>query len=201
MAEPAHTDSADRRVRKTKMQLRLALCTLLSQKSIEEITVRELADLSDINRSTFYKHYRDIFDLLDQMENDLISKIADTYARHAVGIMTKSDFAPLLSDLFYLGAEYKDMQALLGKNGDPLFLGKVRKRIEDEVQDWFPMLAGREDTAHHIYLFEFLNMGSIGVLESWYQHGANEPPELLKEVCSQIVQNTIVDNGAKRSMR
>ena len=42
----------DRRVRKTKRQLRLALMKLMSEKSVKDISVRELAAIADINRGT-----------------------------------------------------------------------------------------------------------------------------------------------------
>lgn len=47
----------DRRVRKTKSQLRKGLARLMQEKSIGEITVKELVEEVDINRSTFYLHY------------------------------------------------------------------------------------------------------------------------------------------------
>ena len=53
----------ERRYRRTEALILNGLTTLLQQKSIKEITVRELADLVDINRSTFYLHYTDIYDL------------------------------------------------------------------------------------------------------------------------------------------
>ena len=52
----------ERRYRRTEALILNGLTTLLQQKSIKEITVRELADLVDINRSTFYLHYTDIYD-------------------------------------------------------------------------------------------------------------------------------------------
>ena len=48
----------DRRVRKTKTQLRNGLAMLMKEKSVGEITVKELVDQVDINRSTFYLHYQ-----------------------------------------------------------------------------------------------------------------------------------------------
>ena len=51
----------DRRVRKTKTQLENGLAGLLREKAINEITVTELTERVDINRSTFYLHYRDIY--------------------------------------------------------------------------------------------------------------------------------------------
>ena len=55
----------DRRVRKTKTQLENGLAGLLREKAINEITVTELTERVDINRSTFYLHYRDIYDMME----------------------------------------------------------------------------------------------------------------------------------------
>ena len=61
----------DRRVRKTKRQLRLALMQLMSEKSVKDISVRELAAIADINRGTFYIHYKDVYDLLTHLEDEV----------------------------------------------------------------------------------------------------------------------------------
>ena len=57
-------EKMDRRVRKTRAQLRAGLARLMQQKNIKEITVKELVDEIDINRSTFYLHYTDIYQIL-----------------------------------------------------------------------------------------------------------------------------------------
>ena len=57
----------DRRVRRTKKLLQQGLTELMERKPVKDITVRELADLTDLNRGTFYMHYRDVFDMLDQV--------------------------------------------------------------------------------------------------------------------------------------
>ena len=64
----------DRRVRKTKRQLRLALTKLLQEKPIKDITVREIADMVDINRGTFYLHYKDVYDMLEQVEAEMFEE-------------------------------------------------------------------------------------------------------------------------------
>lgn len=65
----------DRRVRKTRRQLKECLTRLLKEKKIQDITVRELAEMADINRGTFYLHYKDVFDLMDQIKNDLVEEV------------------------------------------------------------------------------------------------------------------------------
>mgnify|MGYP002716341310 FL=1 len=67
--------SQDRRVRKTQTAIKDALITLLEKKRFEEITIQEISNLADVNRSTFYTHFIDKYDLLDNMENEKIDEI------------------------------------------------------------------------------------------------------------------------------
>ena len=61
------TRKEDRRVRRTKKLLTQALTQLLQRKQVNEITVRELTDLADMNRGTFYLYYKDISDMLEKI--------------------------------------------------------------------------------------------------------------------------------------
>ena len=67
-------EGEDRRVRKTKALLRESLQRLLLEKPLREITVKELTEAADVNRGTFYSHYRDIYDLRDQIEEELFQE-------------------------------------------------------------------------------------------------------------------------------
>ena len=67
--------SQDRRVRKTQTAIKDVLITLLEKKRFEEITIQEISNLADVNRSTFYTHFIDKYDLLDKMENEKIDEI------------------------------------------------------------------------------------------------------------------------------
>ena len=62
----------DRRVRKTKKAICDVFCELTKDKKLNEITIKELCAKADINKSTFYLHYRDIYDLAETIENELI---------------------------------------------------------------------------------------------------------------------------------
>ena len=65
----------DRRVRRTRARLEDAMLELLREKDARSITVQELAQRADVNRGTFYAHYRDVYDLLDQMEKELFQRL------------------------------------------------------------------------------------------------------------------------------
>ncbi|MDO4312634.1 MAG: TetR/AcrR family transcriptional regulator [Eubacteriales bacterium] len=65
----------DLRVMRTRTNITNAFIELRSRKPIEKITVKELADAAFINKATFYQHYRDIYDLSESMETELINNI------------------------------------------------------------------------------------------------------------------------------
>lgn len=65
----------DRRIRQTKEKLRNALAELMKEKGFESIRIHDLTERADINRGTFYLHYKDKYDLLEQNENEIIQDI------------------------------------------------------------------------------------------------------------------------------
>lgn len=65
----------DLRVKRTRTSITNAFIELRARKPIEKITITELAEAAFINKATFYQHYRDIYDLSESMENELIRNI------------------------------------------------------------------------------------------------------------------------------
>ena len=61
-------EKMDRRVRRTKALLLQGLIQLMEEKDIKDISVKELSDLADINRGTFYLHYSDVYNMLGKIE-------------------------------------------------------------------------------------------------------------------------------------
>ncbi len=65
----------DRRIRKTKKRIWQAFETLSGKKAVTEITVAGLCELADINRSTFYQYYADIYALFEEIEQEYIQRV------------------------------------------------------------------------------------------------------------------------------
>ncbi|WMT38879.1 helix-turn-helix domain-containing protein [Paenibacillus sp. D2_2] len=72
--------SRDKRVMRTKAVIREALTQLIEEKGFEALTVKDITTRAEINRGTFYLHYRDKYDLLEQSEQELIQGL--------IGILT-----------------------------------------------------------------------------------------------------------------
>ena len=58
---------------KTRRALREALLDLIEEKGLDRVTVKALCERADLNRGTFYLHYRDVYDLLEQYTDDVLA--------------------------------------------------------------------------------------------------------------------------------
>ncbi len=71
----------DKRVLKTKKNLKQTLIKMLAKKSFEKISVKEICEVSQTSRITFYAHYKDKYDLVDDISKDMIKMAQDEYYR------------------------------------------------------------------------------------------------------------------------
>ena len=78
-------EKLDARKRYTQMILKQSFLKLLKEKPVNKITVKELCQLSQINRATFYTHYSDCFALLESIENELIDETWSIKIRKPAG--------------------------------------------------------------------------------------------------------------------
>ena len=67
----------DIRIEKTKTALHNTFLELRSRKPLEKITIKELCEKAQINKSTFYSHYKDIYDLSDQLETEVVTSVIE----------------------------------------------------------------------------------------------------------------------------
>ncbi len=177
----------DRRVRKTKKQLRQALTVLLQEKPIKDITVREIADMVDINRGTFYLHYKDVFDMLEQIENDIFEEFNDLIQAHPPAEDAGKPL-PLLTDVFTYFAANADMAiALMGPNGDHAFIDKLKNLVKERCfYDWMQVYSG-SDSQKFSYFYAFLVYGCIGLFQNWLETGMKETPEEMAALAEQMI--------------
>ena len=68
----------DLRIQKTKKSIINSFLTLRSKKPLERITVKELSNAAQINKATFYLHYKDIYDLSEALENELLKTFSNS---------------------------------------------------------------------------------------------------------------------------
>ena len=71
----------------TKRNLRTAFWSLYAQKPLEKISVREITALAGYNRGTFYLYYQDVYDLLNQIEDELLDELQQLLEQRLPGVL------------------------------------------------------------------------------------------------------------------
>lgn len=170
---------------KTKTALRETFWQLYQEKPIERISVREIIEKAHFNRSTFYEYYSDIYAVLNEIEEELFDSI---FGNNTQLIL---DYSLSLDELIYeLAQNYKKhqkyLQVLLGKNGDPRFLDKIKERLKTLLR---PLLNSADMAAvrNTDYFLEYLTNGLIGMLLYWQQKDRRMSIEDFLKICREII--------------
>jgi len=192
----------DRRVRKTKKSIRNALLELIKKKSIKNISVREIADTADINRGTFYIHYKDVYDLVEQIENEMyvgFNKVLDEYKPEDI----KKDPVPMITGIYsYLYDNSNICLSLLSRNGDITFLEQIKTVVKNRLfSDWIPdhLMKNFTKSADYEYFYSFLISGCTGLIHSWLETGMKDTPKYIAELTQRILTTdiTMMQQGYK----
>ena len=78
----------DMRVVKTRRAIRNALIELAEEKEVDKITVKELCERAEISKPAFYSHYGNIYDVVDEIENEVVQKVCDQMAHRSIDDIT-----------------------------------------------------------------------------------------------------------------
>lgn len=171
----------DRRVRKTKKQLHNAFAQLLQKKPIQKITVSELSDIVDINRGTFYSHYKDIYDMLAQIENEIFNDVNELFDTE-LSDSSELDIHKAATTIFSYFVDHGEMVlALMGENGDHTFINKLSAMIKTKVYGCYFKQLNKESEFELDYFYEYSVYGLIGLMSKWLKSKRTTPlSDMLK---------------------
>jgi AcrR family transcriptional regulator len=173
----------DARVRYTKMRIREAFFQCLREKPVSRITVKELCDIAEINRATFYTHYRDPFDLLEKLEEETLAGLRRMVSEREF----HGEDGLLLTMLQGMQSEKSETGLLASRNGDPNFGARISALFyETYLPRLEKQLPGCTDAQRHA-IYRFITGGCANLLTDWVNRGMREKPE---EVAKQMKELT-----------
>lgn len=183
------TAKVDRRVRKTKAQLREGLAHLMLEKSIKEITVKELVDKVDINRSTFYLHYADIYQMLQQIEEEALDNITHILENCPVDFSNNESTLEFVTKFFAILDSDKDLcRALLGPHGDMAFVEQIENLLAGTFLKHLPGTFPKNDS-NLKYAYAFILNGCVGLIKTWLSQPVQESPAHMAELTCRLIEN------------
>ncbi|WP_413375930.1 TetR/AcrR family transcriptional regulator [Alkalihalobacillus sp. 1P02AB] len=178
------TSKLDRRKQYTRMVLKDSLMKLLLEKPITKVTIKELCERADINRSTFYSHYKDQYELLYKIEEEIIEEMYLTLSQH--NFTTESETLQLTKKIVEYVAEKSEVcQTLLGDHGSNSFQKRVMAITHELlIKKWteenhLPLKSSK-------YIALFTVSGSIQVIQHWLAEGMKESPEEIAQLINDF---------------
>ena len=176
-------NKTDRRILRTRAAIKEAFFSLLETKPIEKITVRELCDRADINRSSFYDHYLDYPDFLDAMEREyaeeLLAQFDELFVREGYPEVT-------MRKLLHLIRHSREAELLLSNVSSHNALRIFEESLKERAfQDWLKY--GEITKAQAEYLFCYIVSGGFAVIQQWYQGGFAESEEEIQKLLTEVI--------------
>ena len=178
----------DIRVKRTKKLLRKGIAELGKTKSINKITVKELTDLVEINRGTFYLHYKDVYDLVDSIENELYEELNQT-----VFNITPEDIlyrpVDVLETYFEYFKKHSDIITVLtGENGDAKFVNRFGELTNKKTLELFNKIFPNMEIEKYNFAYSFCSFGFVGILHRWsIQYAHLSSREIAEKALSLIL--------------
>ncbi len=176
------TDRLDQRVRLTRQLLKNALVQLMQEQHISKISIRALCEVADINRSTFYAHYTDPYDLLEQAQQEALANLTgylnkqDLDENHPISVQV------LTKVLDYVKENVELFKALLSENCDLAF--------QKDLMELAQIISAQQNPSLDARLQEYIKIfgltGAISILQKWLHEGTHESTAHMAALVIQL---------------
>ena len=183
------TKKVDRRVKYTIEMLKNALVEAMQKEHISKISVKSLCELADINRSTFYAHFHDQYDLLHYIEQEGLGNITKQLERQDFSGKGPISFQVLNLILEYVQQNAPLFNALLSDNCEPGIQREIMK-LPDIIS---AQIYENLDERARDYLSVFGVTGCISILQKWLQDGMPESTKQISGLILQILYHGVAD--------
>jgi len=168
--------TVSRKVRYTKRILQESLIELMQKKSLLNISVKEICEIADVGRTTFYTHYKDQYELLTEIEEQIFidtDKIAQKYHGQKNVKFNKQEITEFMRNLLeYISSNRNSIQVLLSENGERDFQIRFFRKRLDRLPKIKKILEHKSQSINAIsYYSIFIAGGFITLVKEWIKNG------------------------------
>ncbi|MBF7016332.1 TetR/AcrR family transcriptional regulator [Staphylococcus sp. 27_4_6_LY] len=186
----------DRRIKKSKQAIKHAFISLLQEKELDKITIKDITTLADINRGTFYLHYVDKYELLSSMEDEYIKNLSEKlhFDYFYIQYTNTEDFAKAFTTNIL-----KNIMSYIANNIDfyKVILNLERKsQIESKIsQLMFNNMQTLITSSNQIegipldYFHSYVSGATISFIKHWVQDDNRMSVDDLADILFKIIFN------------
>lgn len=160
---------------------------LMKKKPVDKITVREICDSAQISRSTFYKHYRDIYDVQEKIEDEIKETAVELFKN-----IKKTGIKEVLSQALETIRNNLDfyLAVFLQKNTSDL----VKFLLEDyfkELNEESDISLSEVSEENREYILHYVSWGCAGIINCWVKNGMKDSNDTVAELIEKLIENAI----------
>lgn len=171
----------DKRSLKTKKAIYGALADLLTVKELRNITVQEISDKIDIHRSTFYKHFKDIYDVYEQLEQVIFNELDELISEY--GEKNAFEFYPIIFK--YIEENPKIFKMVFSPNNTGLLYQKLSEFIESLCrQIWKKNYKANIHDNMFDYIIRYHTNGCMAIIAKWILNDDAQSKEYIIKTIS-----------------
>ena len=174
----------NRRTQMTRLLLKTALTELMQQKPFSEITIKDICEQADLNRTTFYLHYTDQYALLQDIEREVQEKALD----YLKNVRPAEEAPEMIEDfLLYIKSHSDLFRILFCDVGSEAFRRRFIQTVMENLRVNIPTAAGSPEEP---YVLCFLMQGSAQIIKEWITRDFDVSPrdlaDLIFQLCNRV---------------
>ena len=165
-----------------------AFLALLKEQDLKKISVRSICEKAGINRTTFYKYYLDVYDLLEKIEGDLTAELWEIFCRR---LESREKINDIFCELFRFVLRHQDFyRAYLAGH---VSFGALNLLTRE------PLSSSIDRASRHLdfyssgginYHLAFFTAGIGEITRVWLNHGCAESPEEMADIIRREYHTT-----------
>lgn len=179
----------DKRSRKSRQAIKDAFKEMVLTQEMSHIVIKELAEKADVNRKTFYLHYTDVYNVLEDVEDELLEDIKSIFGKFDMN-KVKTDPYPLLLAISdgVSGSENETFNKLLFSSTiSGNFMRKIKDMLKKELFDSYKFTVANSMKANII--LSFIVSGVVDCYRDWYLSDRSESLEELARELSELIKH------------
>jgi AcrR family transcriptional regulator len=178
-----------RKTRYTRQVIRDSLMELMEKQPITDITIKEICTRADISRPTFYAHYRDQYNLLKSIEDEISVYFEEFVFINETGIYSKREIKQKIEEVLqYIENNSNSIQVLLSENGDIGFQKKFFFRYTQYIQHMAKNYTEQETVPGISEMYSiFTVQGLAAMVQHWLKNNMNPPIKKLAAMITELI--------------
>ena len=179
----------DNRIRYTKLRIRSAFYELIQEVGYEKVTVTSICNRAEINRATFYKHYLDVPDLVDKLQEAAIEELSSK-----IQVADHSTIEEFITEaLKYIrgsNTENTVLSTFSSQNG-ALFSQKISVLFYNKFSCILDKYVNAGSKSQKDILFAYISAGSAGIIDYWSKSGFVEDEKVIAKSILSLAKATL----------